>query len=65
MQKNPDYRGCFGGLQGIKIHFHEFLYDFALKRSKLLESKKLSGITPEYLFIDEAELRLTIFAAHR
>jgi hypothetical protein len=23
-------------LQGIKIHFHEFLYDFALKRNKLL-----------------------------
>jgi hypothetical protein len=36
MQKNPDYRGCFGSLQGIKIHESEFLYDFALKRNKLL-----------------------------
>jgi hypothetical protein len=36
MQKYPDYRGCFGGLQGIKIHFREFLYDFALKRNRLL-----------------------------
>jgi hypothetical protein len=38
--KNPDYRGCCGlksdgSLQG-KIHFREFLYDFALKRNKLL-----------------------------
>jgi hypothetical protein len=30
----------------------------------LLESEKLSGIKPEYLLIDDAELRLTIFAAH-
>jgi hypothetical protein len=40
--KNPDYQGCAdfwsdGSLQGIKIHFREFLYDFALKRNKLLE----------------------------
>jgi hypothetical protein len=38
--KNPDYRGCRGprsdgGLQGIKIHEGEFLYDFVLKRNKL------------------------------
>jgi hypothetical protein len=34
--KNPDYRGCcLCGLQGIKIHFREFLYDFALRRNKL------------------------------
>jgi hypothetical protein len=26
-----------GGLQGIKLHFREFLYDFALKRGKLLD----------------------------
>jgi hypothetical protein len=37
--KNPDCRGCFGSLQGITIHFREFLYDFALKRNKLLETK--------------------------
>jgi hypothetical protein len=24
--KNPDYWGCFGSLQGIKIHIREFLY---------------------------------------
>ncbi|MDR2663440.1 MAG: putative DNA binding domain-containing protein [Treponema sp.] len=29
----------------------------------LLESEKLSGIKPEYLLIDDTELRLTIFAA--
>jgi predicted HTH transcriptional regulator len=29
----------------------------------LMESEKLSGIRPEYLLIDDAELRLTIFAA--
>jgi hypothetical protein len=33
--KNPDYRGCFCSLFGIKIHFREFLYDFAPKRNKL------------------------------
>jgi hypothetical protein len=37
--KNPDYRGCFGSLQGIKIHFREFLYYFALKRNKLLDGR--------------------------
>jgi hypothetical protein len=30
----------------------------------LIESEKLSGIKPEYLLIDDTELRLTIFAAH-
>jgi hypothetical protein len=34
--KNPDYRGCLCSLQGIKIHFREFLYDFVLKHNKLL-----------------------------
>ncbi|MDR2094826.1 MAG: hypothetical protein LBP76_04825, partial [Treponema sp.] len=34
--KNPDYRGCLCSLQGIKIHFREFLYNFTLKRNKLL-----------------------------
>jgi hypothetical protein len=37
MQKNPDHRGCLCSLQGIKIHFREFLYNFALKRNKLLD----------------------------
>jgi hypothetical protein len=45
MQKNPDYRGCAdlwsdGSLQDIKIHESEFLYDFALKRNKLLGESK-------------------------
>jgi hypothetical protein len=26
--KNPDYPACFRSLQGIKIHFREFLYGF-------------------------------------
>jgi predicted HTH transcriptional regulator len=30
----------------------------------LIESEKLSGARPEYLLIDDTELRLTIFAAH-
>jgi predicted HTH transcriptional regulator len=30
----------------------------------LIESEKLSGIKPEYLLIDDTELRLTIFAAY-
>jgi hypothetical protein len=39
--KIPDYRGSADlrfdcGLRGIKIHFREFLYDFALKRDKPL-----------------------------
>jgi hypothetical protein len=25
--KNPEYRGAFGNLHRIKIHFREFLYD--------------------------------------
>jgi hypothetical protein len=29
----------------------------------LMESEKLSGIKPEYLLIDDTELRLTVFAA--
>jgi hypothetical protein len=29
-----------GSLQGIKIHFREFLYGFALKRDKLLAQKE-------------------------
>ncbi|MDR1565976.1 MAG: putative DNA binding domain-containing protein [Treponema sp.] len=29
-----------------------------------IESEKLSGIRPEYILIDDAELRLSIFAAH-
>jgi hypothetical protein len=35
--KIPDYRGSLCSLSGIKIHFREFLYNFALKRNKLLE----------------------------
>jgi hypothetical protein len=39
--KIPDYRGSANlrfecSLSGIKIHFREFLYNFALKRNKLL-----------------------------
>ncbi|MDR0589887.1 MAG: hypothetical protein LBG25_05025, partial [Spirochaetaceae bacterium] len=34
--KIPDYRGSLCSLSGIKIHFCEFLYNFALKRNKLL-----------------------------
>jgi hypothetical protein len=34
--KNPGYRGCLRGLQGITIHLRGLLYDFALKRNKLL-----------------------------
>jgi hypothetical protein len=30
----------------------------------LMESEQLSGIRPEYLLIDDTELKLTIFAAH-
>jgi hypothetical protein len=29
----------------------------------VIESEKLSGVRPEYLLIDDAELRLTIFAS--
>jgi hypothetical protein len=36
MQKILDYWAPLCSLQGIKIHFREFLYDFALKRNKLL-----------------------------
>jgi hypothetical protein len=36
MQKNPGKWASLCGLQGIKIHRSEFLYDFALKRNKLL-----------------------------
>jgi hypothetical protein len=35
MQKTLDYRAPLCSLQGIKIHFCEFLYDYALKRNKL------------------------------
>jgi hypothetical protein len=35
LSSSPDYRGWLCSLQGIKIHFREFLYDFALKRNKL------------------------------
>jgi hypothetical protein len=34
--KNLQLMGCFGSLQGIKIHFREFLYGFMRKRNKLL-----------------------------
>jgi hypothetical protein len=34
-------------LQGIKIHFREFLYDFALKRNKLLSVKVKSKPSQE------------------
>jgi hypothetical protein len=37
--KIPDCRGSLCSLSGIKIHFREFLYDFALKRNKLLGRK--------------------------
>ncbi|MDR2029558.1 MAG: hypothetical protein LBP93_08485, partial [Treponema sp.] len=44
MQKILDYRAPLCSLQGIKIHFCEFLYDFALKRNKLLDpSCNLAG----------------------
>ena len=34
--RNSRLPGSLCGLQGIKIHFRKFLYDFALKRNKLL-----------------------------
>jgi hypothetical protein len=46
--KNPDSRGSREpplrrSLYDIKIHFHEFLYDFTPKRNKLLEFALLDG----------------------
>jgi hypothetical protein len=40
MQKILDYRAPLCSLQGITIHFCEFLYDFALKRNKLRGAEK-------------------------
>jgi hypothetical protein len=34
MQKIPIIGACLCSLHGIKIHFREFLYDFALKRDR-------------------------------
>jgi hypothetical protein len=34
--KNPDYPASLCSLQGIKIHFREFLYDLCAKHNKLL-----------------------------
>jgi hypothetical protein len=44
MQKILDYWAPLCSLQGIKIHFCEFLYDFALKRNKLLGNGEDVGI---------------------
>jgi hypothetical protein len=41
--KNPRLLGSLCSLQGIKIHFREFLYDFALKRNKLLGIRRFGG----------------------
>jgi hypothetical protein len=38
-----DYRAPLCSLQGIKIHLCEFLYDFALKRNKLLAAAEPRG----------------------
>jgi hypothetical protein len=35
-------------LQGIKIHFREFLYDFALKRNKLIGEVSLSLVVGQH-----------------
>jgi hypothetical protein len=47
MQKILDYRAPLCSLQGIKIHFCEFLYDFALKRNKLLVRPGKKAAAPE------------------
>ncbi|MDR2133961.1 MAG: hypothetical protein LBP27_02545, partial [Treponema sp.] len=36
--KKSRFVGSFGSLQGIKIHFREFLYNLCAKRNKLLGS---------------------------
>jgi hypothetical protein len=49
MQKILDYRAPLCSLQGIKIHFCEFLYDFALKRNKLPGNITGYGVVPPFL----------------
>jgi hypothetical protein len=39
--KKISINGSFGSLHGIKMHICAFLFDFALKRNKLLEIKKV------------------------
>jgi hypothetical protein len=53
MQKILDCRAPLCSLQGIKIHLYEFLYNFALKRNKLLvtaETRLLPSIKVPFIF---------------
>jgi hypothetical protein len=47
--KNPDCQGCFGSLQDIKVHFREFLYDFALTCNKLPAGFRSAAFNTEVL----------------
>ncbi|MDR0589579.1 MAG: hypothetical protein LBG25_03440, partial [Spirochaetaceae bacterium] len=52
--KIPDYRGSLCSLSGIKIHFREFLYNFALKRNKLLAGSR-RGSGQQYLLFSASK----------
>jgi hypothetical protein len=59
--KNPDYPACFRSLQGIKIHFREFLYGFMReaqqtpswnKEKNSIASRRLAPCAPPMLLLN-------------